>query len=139
MEMAPKRFFPMSKSTYVLHVTGYKDKCLSGILTVPLLGKSYSIANMVQLLRTMDTLMNEANFPQHCVEPRAFQSEAEAYLPPETDGKSEESIAVFDVNVMFRQNASWQGSVLWREKNLESRFRSVLELIGLVDDALSAE
>lgn len=138
MDVNPPRFFPTSKSTYILTVTGYEDKCLSGILNAPLLDKSYPFQDLVQLLLLMDTLMDEANFPQHCVAPRAFQSAPTGFLPQETSEKPVSPLATFDIKVMFRQNASWQGSILWRDRMLESRFRSVLELVGLMDDALSA-
>jgi len=43
----------------------------------------------------------------------------------------------FDVKILFRQNASWQGSVVWLEQKQEQSFRSVLELILLFDSALT--
>ena len=44
--------------------------------------------------------------------------------------------ATFVVQVQFRQNATWQGTVTWAEKNEIQHFRSVLELIRLMDDSL---
>lgn len=46
---------------------------------------------------------------------------------------------VFIVNVQFRQNASWQGTVKWAEQNQEVRFRSTLELLKIMDGALTAK
>ena len=48
-------------------------------------------------------------------------------------------VATFAVRVLFRQNASWQGSILWVEGDREESFRSVLELIFLLDSAAGAE
>ena len=45
--------------------------------------------------------------------------------------------ATFFLKVLFRQNAGWQGSVTWLEGGQEQSFRSVLELLGLLDSALS--
>ena len=45
--------------------------------------------------------------------------------------------ATFAVRVLFRQNATWQGSVTWMEKNQEESFRSVLELLLLMNSAVS--
>ena len=45
-------------------------------------------------------------------------------------------LATFTVRILFRQNASWQGSILWREGGQEERFRSALELVLLMDSAL---
>lgn len=44
--------------------------------------------------------------------------------------------ATFAVRVLFRQNASWQGSVSWLEGSREESFRSALELAFLMDSAL---
>lgn len=42
-------------------------------------------------------------------------------------------IATMRMRVMFRQNASWQGTLKWVEEDLEENFSSVLELMLLVD------
>ena len=43
------------------------------------------------------------------------------------------------MRVIFRQNASWQGSVTWLEEEKEENFRSVLELVLLMHSATSLE
>ena len=43
------------------------------------------------------------------------------------------------MRVLFRQHASWQGELLWLEKDARQSFRSALELITLMDSALRAE
>jgi hypothetical protein len=48
-------------------------------------------------------------------------------------------VATFATKVLFRQNASWQGSVSWVEGQREEAFRSVLELLFLIDSAISEE
>ena len=47
--------------------------------------------------------------------------------------------ATFVIKVLFRQNASWQGSVLWVEEGQEESFRSELELTLLISSALEKE
>ncbi|MBC2870856.1 hypothetical protein KQI11_00175 [Acetanaerobacterium sp. MSJ-12] len=44
--------------------------------------------------------------------------------------------ATFTVQVTYRQNATWQGTVTWLEEGKQSHFRSALELIKLMDSAL---
>ena len=39
----------------------------------------------------------------------------------------------FILNIYNRQNATWQGEMLWLEGNLKISFRSVLELLKLID------
>lgn len=47
--------------------------------------------------------------------------------------------ATFIVEVMFRHNATWQGKVKWVETGEESMFRSTLELLKIMDDAVTAK
>ena len=42
----------------------------------------------------------------------------------------------FLLNVKYRQNSSWQGSVTWVDEQREQYFRSALELLKLIDGAL---
>ena len=77
------------------------------------------------------------------MEGRAFdqpEQRAAAGAPrpaPEALGE-QKPLATFQLSVLFRQNASWQGSLTWLERAEEARFRSVLELVGLLDSALAA-
>ncbi len=45
-------------------------------------------------------------------------------------------VATFQLRILFRQNASWQGSVAWTEGRREESFRSVLELLLLMNSAM---
>ena len=45
----------------------------------------------------------------------------------------------FVVQVQYRQNSTWQGQVIWAEKNKKEYFRSALELMKLIDSAMSEE
>ena len=47
--------------------------------------------------------------------------------------------ATFELRILFRQHASWQGELLWLERSDRQSFRSVLELITLMDSALRAK
>lgn len=42
----------------------------------------------------------------------------------------------FIVDVKFRQNSTWQGIVRWKETGKEVHFRSALELLKIMDNAL---
>ena len=139
MSVTPSRFVPTSKSTYILSVTDYESKRLRGTLRSPLRDRSYAFSSLMQLLLLMESLMDEADFPQRGVEQRAFQGLTSSTLVHSPAEKSPAPrLATFTVNVLFRQNASWQGSIVWNERKLESHFRSALELITLMDDALCA-
>lgn len=40
------------------------------------------------------------------------------------------------MTVYNRQNATWQGTVTWVDRNEKQQFRSALELIKLIESAL---
>jgi ABC-type phosphate/phosphonate transport system ATPase subunit len=42
----------------------------------------------------------------------------------------------FEITVKFTQNATWQGQIHWVEKNQKQNFRSALEMLKLMDEAL---
>ncbi len=41
--------------------------------------------------------------------------------------------ATFTLTILKTENASWQGTLKWLEKNEEVPFRSALEMIKLID------
>lgn len=43
----------------------------------------------------------------------------------------------FIVKIDHNQHETWQGEVVWAEGNRTRRFRSVLELLKLMDEAMS--
>lgn len=44
----------------------------------------------------------------------------------------------FVVHVKYRQNATWQGDVIWVEKKRRQSFRSAMELFHLIDSAFES-
>lgn len=90
-----------------------------------------------QLLLRVHELLDEQREPQAYTEPRRFASPFPSALRPERfAGVRRGRLATFEVQVIFRQHSSWQGILRWREKDVEQSFRSVLELIFLLDSAL---
>ncbi len=45
--------------------------------------------------------------------------------------------STFVVKINNKQNGTWQGRVIWAEENRTEHFRSLLELINLMDEALA--
>ena len=50
--------------------------------------------------------------------------------------KEEKNKSTFIVKIDHQQNATWQGQVVWAEEERVERFRSALELIRLMDEAM---
>ena len=93
--------------------------------------------SLVQFLLGVETILEEQQIPQSYTSLRKF---ADLMPMPEEmaaacyTGKGTK--ATFELQVLFRQHSSWQGVVIWRERNMEQTFRSVLELVMLMDSAL---
>ena len=94
----------------------------------------------MDFLKKVEKLLDDMKFPQAFSENRVFQAPVGAVLnePPgcvPKDGK----VATFSLRILFRQKASWQGSATWVEGRQEESFRSVLELLLLMDSALAGD
>lgn len=48
-------------------------------------------------------------------------------------------LGTFIIRVRYRQYNSWQGEAVWVEKGQKQNFRSALELLRMIDDAVEAE
>ena len=93
----------------------------------------------IDLLKKMESMLNEMSFPQSFSAIRSFAGKTVVGLAGQANEISHKGkVATFSVKVLFRQNTSWQGSITWLEGKREESFRSVLELLLLVDSAISA-
>ena len=108
--------------------------------------KVYTFHSVLELLSSLDSLFDHYGYPEATHQYRQFSSKKQVakVVPPE-EGESamgEEIVmegggkATFIVHVQFRQNVNWQGSIQWVESKKEQKFRSTLELIKLMDEAL---
>jgi hypothetical protein len=127
---------PNEFRTTTVCVDAYDGGAMSGRIYNPNIQGAAEFANLTQLLMRMDGMLDEMNFPQSNEAKRKFASvERQASSFVDTD-KRTGRVATFAVKVLFRQNASWQGSITWLEGEREESFRSVLELIFLMNSAL---
>lgn len=134
--MLSTKFFPCGTRVCIVKICAYENRNPRGIIQNPNFEKDVSFENLTQLLFSMDDLFDDIGNPQRTMAPRGFvreQSEAREA------GAEEKPLATFRIDVMFRQNASWQGNLIWLDQKEESQFRSVLELIMIMDGALKAE
>ena len=112
----------------------------------------YEFFDLMQMIEKMEEIFDEKRFPEAFLSPRILN-------PMKMEGKNKSSFdradvmmdmkrvveqtsqngmkCTFEISVKFRQNATWQGTILWIEKNLKQNFRSVLEMLKLMDEALA--
>ena len=122
--------------TTIVCVDEYQDSILSGRLYHPCLSEGDSFRSLMEFFRKMEDLLDGMQFPQSFTAVRSFSDPPlRTGRPPGADMR-EGRCATFAVRVLFRQNASWQGSVSWLEGSREESFRSASELAFLMDSAL---
>ncbi len=123
---------------------------LEGLLWQPYDVRPQVFIGITDMLLQMDELYNRWNYPQKAMDSRTFLNETVAAQPINIrKGDSRMNIqkiqdkrgrkGTFIVQVQYRQNATWQGQVVWAEKNKKEYFRSALELIRMIDNVFSEE
>ena len=128
----------MKKS--IVGVYDYKNMNMSGVIMNPYYEDALHFESTTQLLKLMEQLQDDISFPEKSMKLRSFQDSAAAVPPSEAKAyvKSKKPLASFEITILFRHNASWQGGVVWLEKAASAEFRSALELVFLIDSVLSS-
>ena len=118
-------------------IDSYENGVPAGRFYNPFFPEGKTFSSLTQFLIGMEDALNAMNFPQSFAVARSFSGAhgQRKALRPEGDAHTG-ILATFAIRLIFRQNASWQGSITWLEGEVEQSFRSVLELILLMDSAL---
>jgi hypothetical protein len=135
--MAEKRTDNESQTTVVC-IDSYEGGVLHGRLYNPFLEGGEAFGSLIQFLRRMEELLDDKRFPQSFTAKRELVPTESSRVCRQADGIRRGTLATFAVKVLFRQNSSWQGCITWLEKDREEHFRSALELVFMMDGALSA-
>lgn len=103
--------------------------------------------NAQQMILHMEALYDELHFPHPGTNGRSF---TETKTPkPATSERKEKimsddkllqrhgDIGTFIVRVQHRQNSSWQGRITWMEEDKTLYFRSVWEMVKLIESAVN--
>lgn len=123
--------------TILVCVDSYHHGTLQGRFYNPVLNEGHSFQSMTQFITKMEQSLDGMEFPKAYTVTRTFSPTPEKPPNPPNTVYQEGRLASFALRILFRQNASWQGSIVWLDQNREQRFRSVLELILLFDNALT--
>lgn len=134
--MAAKAWGNEYRTTTVC-IDAYESGILSGRFYNPYLDTGQSFESLTQFLWKMERALDAMDFPQPFTATRTFAKNPERNTGPPGKAFRHGELATFAVRIIFRQNASWQGSVKWLDTGQEQSFRSVLELILLIDNALT--
>lgn len=140
-------------SAYVLNkiyvcVDAYDGSAMDGRVFHEYVDGVNQFSGIKDLLTLMEDFMDEMRFPAASTDSRFFgkaknyeelkgankMAKEEIVVENKGNGKK----ATFIVQVQYRQNATWQGSIKWVEQDEEQMFRSALELIKIIDSATGA-
>lgn len=104
------------------------------------------------MLQEMENMLDAFGFPAASFQNRSFRKkngerpeipakdkEMKRFMSDDIFRQASGNRATFVVQVQFRQNATWQGSIVWLEQEKSQRFRSALEMLKLIDEAVSTE
>jgi len=116
--------FPGQMNDAVFLVSFYEDGEISGWLIHSRLDCPVKVQNLSQLLLKLDEILL---MDYHPVRSKAFDLLRYEELP---------HFATIRIRVLFQENYTWQGYVIWEEQHMEAAFRSVLELVMILDEIL---
>ena len=124
--------------TTMLCVDSYDNSVLQGRFFNPYDKDGQSFTSASDFLVKMENMLDEMHFPEAFNAIRTF---APKTVTASEAGETTKSgkLATFAIRILFRQNASWQGSVTWLEGNADQSFRSFMELLLLIDGACKAK
>lgn len=122
--MLRENMIPCQSREALVTVLSYQNGIVEGYLQHPRLQRKVEIQNLAQLLLMLNDLLDLEDCPNS---PLPFVSQEEP---------GREQIAVFRIQILFREHYTWQGRLIWQNENQEAVFRSAIELIQLIDEIL---
>lgn len=121
----------------VVCIDSYENDIPKGCFFHPYIETGQSFSSLTQFLRSMEQVLDRIDFPASFSAIRSFAAAPPSHAPPANVQYRPGKLSTFSIRILFRQNASWQGSIHWLEGQQEQSFRSVLELVFLIHSALT--
>lgn len=120
----------------MVYVDSYEDSVMRGWFSNPYLKKPENFTSLADFIIKMECMLDLMGMPQSYSTNRSFRKESSPGLNSPSNIVKRGDKATFCLTIRFRRNSSWQGTISWLESNHKQHFRSVLELITLMDSAL---
>ena len=149
--MSQSQLYIGTQNGVIVCVDGRIGNCISGRFYHSYSKEAGSFSDLGDLLFQMEHLFNELRFPYPSTNERRFIDTGAAALAasaPHAEEKRNKimkdeqllgqhgDLGSFIVRVQHRQNSSWQGRITWMEKNQTVYFRSVWEMMKLIENAI---
>ena len=120
-----EKMLPCQSREARVTVLSYHNGIMDGYLQHPRLGEKEKVESLSQMILLLNSLLDMENCldsPLPLVQPVC---------------RSVKSIAVFCIQILFREHYTWQGRLIWQNGRQEYVFHSAIELIQLVDEILA--
>lgn len=139
---------PDTSRQYLLLVTSWDGKRASGVVHNLFVQTPYAFDGLDDAVFSMDGMMDGLGAPQADTALRTFDKGRASARPtggpmrhpqywlPQSLHAGRAAVAVFYIQVRYRQHSTWQGELLWKGHD-KVFFRSVLELLRLLHSALA--
>jgi len=129
------------KSTYRISVTGAIGNTAQYVICNLSSNHCSQFPSLWNLLQWIEQDIDQIGFPQNTFKYRTWgtgaavarKNEGNIDIAPATAGSP-----TFIIQVLYRQNATWQGTIQWVEGRQTLTFRSEYELLRLMDEAMQA-
>ena len=116
--MRETRILPIGTNTFRIYIDRRDGEIIQGRLTGGGSNAVVEFTSISRMIILLDGLLD-------------LEERSSDLSPPELPGTP-----TYELEILFRQNSSWQGTLTWLEQGREESFRSVLELCMLLNSAL---
>ena len=122
----------------IVCIDSYENRVMQGHFHNLYMPDPVAFKSTLEFLQAMEDMLESLKLPQSFTVIRGFSKRPEETVFTAPAGEQPVGArATFNIRILFRQNSSWQGNICWVEGKLEQCFRSVLELLFLMDSGLS--
>ncbi len=130
-------------SRSIVYLVPMRNQAIRGRVYSEYYKKTLQFNNEGEMLKGMDDLFDSLTFPQAAFETRNFSDRKNVQIIKKAEDTMDDSMdellqnqkTTFIVNVQYRQNATWQGTITWVEQDMTQHFRSSLEMLKLMEQA----
>ena len=143
--MSKTQWYIGAPNGVVLCINSVQCGQLAGLLYHSYSEEATPFQTVEQMVFQMEQLYDRLRFPFPGTNERSFsdvkrqeqvQIEREKVMSDDKLLQKHGDIGTFIVRVQHRQNSSWQGRITWMENDKTIQFRSVWEMIKLIESAV---
>lgn len=149
--MAGSQLYIGARNGVVICVDSVGEFGLTGRLFHRYCGEAIPFAGTGEMVHRMESFFDEIGFPRAANNIRSFtdaEPERRNYMDHSKDQEHMQDAELlkqhgyqgtFIVRVQHRQNSTWQGRITWSDKDQTLNFRSIWEMIHLMESALDLD